>query len=211
MHSATGDKAVHIIGGVPLYYQVHSLSCEETATSMGLRHQGLHISQDQILARLGADQTPARLVNGRVVRWGNPDRAFVGNVNGSESNYTGQQANPKALVRVLNSYGARIVEWSEPGVSSTVITPAEIYRQVIAGHPVVAYATWDWRWHPIYYYRSEDGNRVPLISPANDHVYLVVGVSQTRVLVNDPIRGQYWVSKAAFQASYEFGMAIVLQ
>jgi uncharacterized protein YvpB len=210
MHTAGNDLATYIIRGVAMYYQRHALSCEETATSMGLVHQGLHISQDQILARLGVDWTPARLVNGRVVRWGNPDRAFVGNVNGSESNYTGQQANPKALVRVLKSYGARIIEWSEPGVGPNVINAQEIYKQVRAGHPVVAYATWDWNWHRIYYYRSEDGNRVPLISPANDHVYLVVGVSQTRVLVNDPIRGQYWVSKGAFQASYEFGMAIVL-
>jgi uncharacterized protein YvpB len=210
MHSANGDSSVHIIPGMPLYYQRHALSCEETSTSMGLVHQGLHISQDQILARLGVDRTPARLVNGYVVRWGNPDRAFVGNVNGSENNYTGQQANPKALVRVLNSYGAKIVEWSEPGVGPNVISAQEIYKQVAAGHPVVAYATWDWNWHRIYYYRSEDGNRVPLISPADDHVYLVVGVSATRVLINDPIRGQYWVSKGAFNASYEFGMAIVL-
>ena len=216
MHNNAGasyaiGSTSYIMSGVPLYYQIHSLSCEETATSMALVHQGLHISQDQILARLGVDNTRAVLVNGRVVRWGNPDRAFVGNVNGSESNYTGQQANPKALVRVLNSYGARIIEWSEPGVGPNVISAQEIYRQVAAGHPVVAYATWDWRWHPIYYYTSEDGNRVPLISPANDHVYTVVGVSPTRVLVNDPIRGQYWVSRGAFEASYEFGMAIVLK
>jgi uncharacterized protein YvpB len=208
MHNNAG--ASYIIGGVPFYYQIHSLSCEETATSMALLHQGLRISQDQILARLGSDSTPAWLVNGRVVRWGDPDKAFVGNVNGSESNYTGQQANPKALVRVLNSFGARIIEWSEPGVGPNVISAQEIYRQVAAGHPVVAYATWDWNWHPIYYYTSEDGNRVPLISPANDHVYTVIGVSPTRVLVNDPIRGQYWVSRGAFEASYEFGMAIVL-
>ena len=211
MHTAGIDPTAHIISGVPMYYQRHNLSCEETATSMGLAHQGLYISQDQILARLGVDRTPARVVNGRIVRWGNPDRAFVGNVDGSESNYTGLQANPKALVRVLNSYGARIIKWSEPGVGPNVITAQEIYRQVRANHPVVAYATWDWNWYPIYHYTSPDGNRVPVIAlPGLSHVYLVVGVSQTRVLVNDPLRGQYWVSKAAFQAAYEFGMAIVL-
>lgn len=203
-------NATHVIYGVQFYYQVHSLSCEETATSMGLTHQGLYISQDQILAGLGVDSTPAQVVNGVVVKWGNPDRAFVGNVNGSENNFTGQQANPKALMRVLNSYGARVIDWSEPGVTSNVISAQEIYSQIAAGHPVVAYATWDWRWHPIYYYTSEDGNQVPLIAPANDHVYLVIGVSQYGVLVNDPIRGQYWVSKGEFESSYEFGMAIVL-
>ena len=212
-HAATEAaiaRSVRLIGGVHFYYQAHALSCEETAVSMGLTHQGLFVSQDQILARLGVDNTPAHLVNGIVVRWGDPDKAFVGNVNGSENNYSGQQANPKALIRVLNSFGAHVVEWSEPGVTSQVITALEIYKQVALGHPVVAYATWDWRWHRVYYYTSEDGNQVPLISPANDHVYVVVGVSPAGVQVNDPIRGQYWVSKATFQASYEFGMAIVL-
>jgi uncharacterized protein YvpB len=200
----------NVISGVSFYYQAHNLSCEETATSMALTHQGLHVSQDQILAALGVDWTPAVLSGGVVVSWGDPDKAFVGNVNGSERNYSGQQANPKALVRVLNAYGARIIEWSEPGVGPNVISAQEIYKQVLANHPVVAYATWDWQWHRIYYYTSEDGNRVPLVSPWEDHVYTVVGVSPNSVLVNDPIRGQYWVSKAAFEASYEFGMAIVL-
>lgn len=203
-------SATHVISGVQFYYQIHSLSCEETSTSMGLTHQGLYISQDQILAGLGVDSTPAQVVNGVVVKWGDPDKAFVGNVNGSESYFTGQQANPKALMRVLNSYGARVIDWSEPGATSHVVSAQEIYAQIAAGHPVVAYATWDWRWHPIYYYTSEDGNQVPLIAPANDHVYLVIGVSQYGVLVNDPIRGQYWVSKGEFEAGYEFGMAIVL-
>jgi len=157
------------------------------------------------------DWTRAVLRNGYVVRWGDPDKAFVGNVNGSENNYTGQQANPKALIRVLKSYHARIIAWSEPHVTAHVITAAEIYHYVLLGHPVVAYATWDWKRHRIYYYTSEDGNRVPLISPWDDHVYTIVGVTPTKVLIYDPIRGKYWISKTAFQAGYEFGMAIVLK
>jgi uncharacterized protein YvpB len=199
-----------VISHVTFYYQTHNLSCEETATSMALTHQGLHISQNQILARLGVDWTRAVVRYGKVVRWGDPDKAFVGNVNGSENNFTGQQANPKALVRVLKSYHAVIVAWSEPHVTSHVITASEIYHYILLGHPVVAYATWDWKRHPIYYYKSEDGNRVPLIAPYDDHVYTVVGVTTTKVLIYDPIRGKYWISKAAFQAGYEFGMAIVL-
>jgi hypothetical protein len=38
----------------------------------------------------------------------------------------------------------------------------------------------------------------------------VVGVSPTKVLINDPIRGQYWLSKSAFEAGYsDFNEAIV--
>ena len=199
----------HVISGVTFIYQSHNLSCEEAATSMALTHQGMHLSQDQILAGLGVDNTPVVVSNGVVVSWGNPDRAFVGNVNGLESNRTGYQANPRALMRVINSHGGRVIEWAEPGVQG-YISAQEIYAQVLADHPVVAYATWDWRYHTRHDYRSEDGNMVAWIGPADAHVYTVVGVSSGSVLVNDPIRGQYWVSKGSFEAAYsDFNMAIV--
>jgi uncharacterized protein YvpB len=206
---ASSNPNSHVISGVTYMRQSHNLSCEEAATSMALTHQGLHISQDQILAGLGVDNTPVVVSNGMVVSWGNPDRAFVGNVNGLESNRTGYQANPKALMRVINSLGGRVIEWGEPGVQGYV-SPQEIYAQVMADHPVVAYATWDWRYHTRHDYRSEDGNMVAWIGPADAHVYTVVGVNGGSVRVNDPMRGQYWVSKGSFEAAYsDFNMAIV--
>jgi uncharacterized protein YvpB len=204
-----GSSGYHVIGGVAYYRQSHNLSCEEAATSMALTHQGMYVGQDQILAGLGVDWTPVVVSNGMVVSWGDPDKAFVGNVNGLESNRTGYQANPKALIRVINSFGGRVIEWAEPGVHG-YIGPQEIYAQVLADHPVIAYATWDWRYHTRHDYRSEDGNMVAWIGPADAHVYTVVGVSSDSVLVNDPLRGQYWVSKGSFEAAYsDFNMAIV--
>lgn len=201
----------YTIPNVPQYYQL-PLSCEETAVSMALVHQGLHVSTKQILARLGVDNTPIVISGGRIVSWGDPDKAFVGNVYGSENHAPyGYQANPNALVRVLNSYGAHIIEWSEPGYGPNKISAAEIYRQVALGHPVVAYATWDWHYHTIHYYTDEYGHKIANIYPYDDHVYVVYGVNPSSVLVHDPIRGTYWVSKTSFASAYEFGMAIVLQ
>ena len=199
----------HVISGVAMIYQNHNLSCEEATTSMALTHQGMYVSQDQILSVLGVDSTPVVMNGNTVVSWGNPDRAFVGNVNGLERNHTGYQANPKALMRVINYFGGRVIEWGEPGVAG-YISPQEIYAQVKADHPVVAYATWDWAWHPRHDYISEDGNMVAWIGPYDAHVYTVVGVNDWSVLVNDPVRGQYWVSKGSFEAAYsDFNMAIV--
>src|SRR5258708_4923283 len=79
----------HIVYGVQFIYQNHSLSCEEAATSMALTHQGIYVSQDQILAELGADTRPMYVDGQGRVRWGNPYQTFVGNVNGSEGNWTG--------------------------------------------------------------------------------------------------------------------------
>ncbi|MEO8745757.1 MAG: hypothetical protein ABI334_09135 [Candidatus Dormiibacterota bacterium] len=59
------------------------------------------------------------------------------------------------------------------------------------GHPVVAFATWDWAWHPRRDYLSFDGEWIPFIGPTQaSHVYSVVGVGPSSVLINDPIRGQ---------------------
>lgn len=209
--AASADKAInvtlsqtHVISGVTFYYQNHPLSCEEASTSMALTHQGIHLSQDQILAEIGADLRPMYVDAQGRVRWGNPYETFVGNVNGSESNYTGFGTYYPPLVRVAQAHGARVLAYGSMSAST-------IYARVTAGHPVVAFATWDWRWHPRRDYLSFDGRWIPWIGPVYaSHVYVVVGVSPTQVLVNDPIRGQYWVSKAAFQAGYsDFGEAIV--
>ena len=197
-------NSYHIIYGVRFYYQQHSLSCEETATSMALTHQGIYLSQDQILAEMGADTRPMYVDGNGVVRWANPYLSFAGNVDGSEHNYTGYQANYPPLVRVARAHGATVI-------AAGSMSAEYIYAQIIANHPVVAYATWDWSWHPRHDYLSFDGQWIPWIGPYYDaHVYTVIGVNPWSVLVNDPIRGQYWVSKSAFEAAYSvFGEAIV--
>jgi len=209
--AAAADSAVnvalsqtHIVSGVTFYYQDHPLSCEEAATSMALTHQGIIVSQDQILAELGSDRRTEYVDSAGRVRWGNPYETFVGNVNGSESNFTGYGTYYPPLVRIAQAHGARIIAYGS-------MSAATIYARVIAGHPVVAFATWDWAWHPRRDYLSFDGQWIPFIGPAQaSHVYTVVGVSPGSVLINDPIRGQYWISKASFQAGYsDFNEAIV--
>ena len=194
----------HVISGVAMIYQDHPLSCEEAATSMALTHQGISLSQDQILNELGADLRPMYVDGQGRVRWGNPYETFVGNVNGSESNYTGFGTYYPPLVRIAKAHGASILAYGSMSAET-------IYARVIAGHPVVAFSTWDWRWHPRRDYMSFDGQWIPWIGPVYaSHVYTVVGVSATQVLVNDPIRGQYWISKGAFEAGYsDFEEAIV--
>lgn len=197
-------NATHVIPGVAFYYQTHPLSCEEASTSMALTHQGIYLSQDQILAELGADRRGAYTDSAGRLRWGNPYETFVGNVNGSEYNLTGYGAYWPPLVRIAKAHGARLIAYG-------YMSAATVYARVIAGHPVVVFATWDWAWHPRRDYLSFDGQWIPFIGPYQaSHVYTVVGVNAGSVLVNDPIRGQYWVGKGAFQAAYsDFNEAIV--
>jgi hypothetical protein len=192
----------HIVSGVSFYYQHRALSCEETATSMALTHQGIYLSQDQILAEMGADLRPQYRDARGILRWGNPYLTFVGSVDGIE-NVTGLQANYPPLVRVARAHGAKVIAYGW--------MPAEsIYARLTAGHPVVVYATYDWAWYPRHDYLSYDARWIPYIGPAQSHVYTAVGVKPDAVLVNDPIRGQYWVGKRSFEAAYsDFQEAIV--
>ena len=197
-------NATHIISGVAFYYQDRPLSCEEAATSMALTHQGINLSQDQILAEVGSDRRGAYTDSLGRLRWGNPYETFVGNVNGSEYNLTGYGTYWPPLVRIAKAHGARLIAYGS-------MSAATVYARVIAGHPAVVFATWDWAWHPRHDYLSFDGQWIPFIGPTQaSHVYTVVGVSAGSVLVNDPLRGQYWVSKGAFQAAYsDFNEAII--
>ena len=153
---------------------------------------------------MGADNRAAYVDGNGTVRWGNPYEHFVGDVNGSEHNYTGYGAFYPPLVRVAKAHGASVIDYGS-------MSAEMVYARLWAGHPVVVWATWDWAWHPRHDYLSFDGQWIPWIGPYYaSHVYTVVGVSPWSVLVNDPIRGQYWVSKGAFEASYsDFEEAIV--
>jgi len=200
----TKMNATHIVSGVTFIYQNRSLSCEEAATSMALTHQGINLSQDQILAELGADRRRMYVDSSNRVRWGNPYQTFVGSVDGSESNYTGYGTFYPPLVRIAQAHGGKILAYGN-------MSAGTIYAHLIAGHPVVVFATWDWAWHPRHDYLSFDGQWIPWIGPVHaSHVYTAVGYSPTAILVNDPLRGQYWVAKASFEAAYsDFNEAIV--
>jgi uncharacterized protein YvpB len=197
-------STTHYVSGVSFYYQTHTLSCEEAATSMALTHQGIYLSQNQILAEMGADTRRMYVDGNGIVRWANPYESFAGNVNGSEHNYTGYGAFYPPLVRVAKAHGASVIAYGSMPVEM-------VYARLTAGHPVVVWATWDWAWHPRHDYLSFDGQWIPWIGPyADAHVYTAVGVSPGAVLVNDPLRGQYWVGKASFEAAYsDFQEAIV--
>src|SRR5438270_2154494 len=86
------DTDAVVIPHVFLYYQAHTLSCEETAVSMALTHQHIYVSQDIILREIGADRRPLQKDSMGRMRWGDPYRSFVGQVDGFEFKETGYEA-----------------------------------------------------------------------------------------------------------------------
>lgn len=197
------DAAEVVIPHVFVYYQDRTLTCEETAVSMALTHQHIYVSQDIILKEIGDDPRPMiHDADGRV-RWGDPYRGFVGSPTGFEFKDTGYMAGYAPLVRVARAHGATVLRSGAMDVDT-------VYAAVQTGHPVVVWATWDWRWHPRHDYLAFDGTWVPWIGPFDAHVYTVAGIRADAVLVDDPMRGQYWEPKDSFEAAYsDFEEAIV--
>jgi uncharacterized protein YvpB len=162
---------------------------------MALTHEGIVLDQEDILRLVGADTRSVRVdPNGRM-RWGDPYRSFVGSVDGFEFKDTGYGMMYPPLVKVARAHGAHVLQ-AGPMLADTV------YGYLWHAHPVVVWATWDWKWHDRNDYLAYDGRWIPWIGPYDAHVYTAVGIRPGAVLVNDPLRGRYWVSMETFEAAY---------
>jgi uncharacterized protein YvpB len=190
---------------VPLYRQIHGLDCEAAALQMALAHERIYVSQNRILNATGIDRrTPVTDDTG--FHWGDPFTSFVGNPDGSELRMTGYGTYSPAIDRVARAFGGRILS------SGTGTSPSAVYNFLLAGHPVVAWVSFDWRWHQTSQYVAFDGATVPFGSPY-EHAVTLYGVTPGYVLVNNPWHGyRQWISKRRFEAAFATfnDMAVVL-
>ncbi len=193
------------IPNVPYYAQVYELSCEEAALQMALATQGISVTQAQVLAADGVNAAPGYVSSDGVLHWGDPYQYFVGDVNGSEVNYTGYGTYDTTIVKAADSFGGEVL------TSGQWISPSALYAQVIAGHPVVAWVSFDYQYHAPGTMLAWDGLQVIWSGPI-EHALTVVGVTSSSVLVYNPWFGIQWLSRGEFEQSYATydDMAVVL-
>lgn len=191
--------------GIPYDAQVYELSCEEAALQMALAPEGISVSQAQVLAADGVNSA-AGYVSGGILHWGDPYQYFVGDVNGSEVNYTGYGTYDTTIVKAANDFGGEVIQ-SGQGVSASTV-----YAAVLAGHPVVAWVSFDYVYHTPGSMLAWDGRYVIWSGPI-EHALTVVGVNGSSVLVYNPWFGIQWISRNTFQQSYATydDMAVILQ
>ena len=190
--------------GVPMIRQVYNLSCEAAALEMALAYRGIGATQTDILNVIGADRRRP-VVDASGFHWGNPYTTFVGDVNGLETNNTGYGVYEPPIASAASAFGARVL------FSGEGFTAGDVYSAILQGHPVVAWIAYDYVHHDVTHYQAFDGGVVQFGSPY-EHAVTVVGVTAGSVLVNDPLRGQRWISKGTFEATYATfnHMAVVL-
>ncbi len=203
---------------VPVYKQLRNLDCETAALQMALGSLGINYTQNQLIAMQPPPDTRqpvmGRLSNGQkiVVQWGNPYKNFVGNIDGADLIPTGYGIYFPPLLALVQSHGVPNAQGGEGAGNGW--TPARIYAELAAGHPVMAWTETGWDRPYVGYWTTFD-EKIKIRYSLIEHVVTLSGVSATQVRVNDPWHSgsQYWFSKADFERSWaDFNnMAIVFK
>jgi uncharacterized protein YvpB len=172
---------------------------------MALRFRGIIADERSLLALTGVDARRAELAaDGTVLRWGNPNRSFVGDPAGHTSDFTGYGTYAGPIARAAAAEGGTAL------AAGAGIPASAVFAAVLAGHPVVAWVTSDYQRHQLRTWRAWDGAQVSYTMA--EHAVLVIGVTPAVVVINDPWWGQVWRSRSTFEAAYATldGMAVVV-
>jgi uncharacterized protein YvpB len=90
----------------PIIHQSMPLDCESAALAVALESKGFPVTQTWVFDELPKQPQEALISRERPVTWGDPYEAFVGNVYGSETNYTGYGVYYPPIAAVAELAGA---------------------------------------------------------------------------------------------------------
>jgi uncharacterized protein YvpB len=172
---------------------------------MALASEGINVTDAQVLQITGTDATSA-YIDSAGLHWGDPYTSFVGSPSGSQVSLTGYGTYYPTIAKAATALGGMVL------VAGEGIAPVTVYADVLAGHPVVAWVTYQWVSAQRSDYTAFDGSVIPYAGPV-EHAVTVVGVTSTDVVINNPDSGQEVISKSVFEASYATynNMAVVLR
>jgi uncharacterized protein YvpB len=191
--SPSGDRLLIRTNAVKQHPELRD-GCEVTSLAMLLQAIGQPGNKMQLAAEVRKDPTPVRRnASGHIVYWGDPNRGFVGAVDGKPIGFG-----------VYHGPIAELLDKHLPGQSLDLTGQSfqTILAHVAKGKPVVAWTTvqlrppdhWD-------YWNSPTG---PVRTTWNEHAVLIVGYEPGTVYINDPFDGSAAkkVNRASFEASW---------
>lgn len=165
---------------LPILKQAFRNNCETAALSMLLMARNVRVSQSRLQGELptSGPLDPRPGAGSGLPVWGDPQRGFVGRVNGGglDGGYGVYDRPIRALAR-------------RRGVSLRSLSqtrPERIYRRLLSGHPIMVwvglsdgpYQTW----------RTPDGSRIT--GNFGEHTVVLTGIQHGELQVNDPLKGQ---------------------
>ena len=179
----------------PMIHQSMRLDCESAALAVALEAKGIPLTQAWVFAELPKQPQRAVVSGQRPVDWGDPYAAFVGNVDGSETDYTGYGVYYPPIAAVAQRAGATVL-------ARTGWTTSQIEFQIQLGHPVVVWTNFNFAFSRTSTWRAWDGRVVPYTT--EEHTVTVVGfnsVAGTITVIDVGVGLRRTISTAAFTAA----------
>lgn len=169
--------------------------CEVTSLTMMLNYAGIKTNKMELYRSIQKETDPLiRTSRGDILRWGNPDYGYVGDMTGRRA---GTTVFDKPMISLINQ--------KLPGraVNLTNQPFERILEHVSAGYPVVVWTTLDYglpkRWET--WNHGQQVVRVPL----DLHAVVLVGYDENYVYINDPlsVKKQVRIGKERFISSWK--------
>jgi uncharacterized protein YvpB len=158
------ETAVYL--NAPAIHQNMPLDCESAALAVALQTKGLPVTQAWVFAELPKQPQQAVISAGRPAAWGDPYAAFVGNVYGSESNYSGYGVYYPPIVAAAERAG--IIATGRTGW-----TTIQIEMQIKLGHPVIVWINYNFGYSRTSSWKAWDGRVIPYTT--QEHTVTVIG------------------------------------
>lgn len=186
-----------IILDVPIIKQNPELKygCEVTSLAMVLTHAGIKTDKLKLADELPKDGDPVKKnESGDIIRWGNPDHGFVGDITGQSAGYA-VYAGP--LEKLMNQY------MQNRTVNLTRKSFDEVLAQVKKGRPVILWTTGDYK-VPDRWESWKHGNE-KINTPLDLHAVVLVGFDNEHLYINDPLTGkkEHKTKKDSFLESWK--------
>jgi uncharacterized protein YvpB len=211
--SVLSDATV-LVSGVTYSAQIYGMTCEEASLEMGLSHEGISVTQQQVLNAEGVNQSVPGI--GPAYTKADPMVNFVGPPNGREAAGYEPGTYYGAIVDAADRLGGDVIAAGES------ISPTAVYHYVDQNHPVEVWVTFDFHVDYGTTWLTNGIHTWPWAGP-DEHVVLIVGINNNSVLIDNPwpvgsSGAEYyghdqWVPMSTFQSVYGVydDMAVVLQ
>lgn len=187
------ETAVYL--NAPTIHQNMPLDCESAALAVALQTKGLPVTQAWVFAELPKQPQRAVVSGARPVTWGDPYEAFVGNVDGSESNYTGYGVYYPPIAAAAERAGIT-------ATGRTGWTISQIELQIKLGHPVIVWTNYNFAYSRTGTWSAWDGRVVPYTT--QEHTVTVIGfnsVAGTVTVIDVGVGLRRTISAAQFTAA----------
>ena len=203
----TPTLSLSVLRNVPSYRQKHALSCEAASLWMVFRYFGLDVTEDQLIQEIGFDPTPLqKLKDGRVI-WGDPNKGYVGNIDGWQlfasalDKYSlderplemwGYGVYQEPLIKVAERYGLQALEISRID---------QIYEYLERGWLIIVYVPCRGRTQAVVWeWYTPEGKAIKVINC--EHAIVVKGYDESYTYVEDPIREVAQYSRPDFETAW---------